>query len=79
MNPNPLNPRTLRPLNPKMSCLQGSVTEYTGEAVNPINLSLWERMTGVGKLYNPKLDARQKTMESSASYGSLEMLDEPTA
>jgi len=27
-----------------------------GEAVNPMNLSLYERMTGVGKEYNKQLD-----------------------
>ena len=27
-----------------------------GEAVNPTNLSLYERMTGVGKEYNKQLD-----------------------
>ncbi|KAK9914956.1 hypothetical protein WJX75_002900 [Coccomyxa subellipsoidea] len=34
--------------------LEGRV--YHGEAINPKNLSIWERMTGVGKNYDPKLD-----------------------
>ena len=32
------------------------VVSCVGEAINPMSLSLYERMTGVGKNYNKQLD-----------------------
>ena len=33
------------------AAIRGDETSYTGEAVNPKNLSLWENLTGRGKPY----------------------------
>ncbi|KAK4660317.1 hypothetical protein QC762_117920 [Podospora pseudocomata] len=38
----------------------GRDQDYHGIAVHPKHLSLWERLRGVGKNYNPELDRRQK-------------------
>jgi len=35
---------------------EGREQEYHGIAINPHHLSVWERMRGVGKQYNPTLD-----------------------
>lgn len=40
--------------------LKGKEDDYHGIAVHPQHLSLWERMMGVGKHYNPELDMQQK-------------------
>lgn len=40
--------------------MEGKPREYHGEAVNPKNLSLWERMLGRGKHYDPVADAADK-------------------
>lgn len=40
--------------------MAGSPLNYHGEAINPKNLSLWERMLGRGKAYDPVLDADQR-------------------
>lgn len=42
---------------------QGREHEYHGIAIHPKHLSLWERMRGVGKHYDPKLDYEQKIAE----------------
>ncbi|KAF2858070.1 MFS general substrate transporter [Piedraia hortae CBS 480.64] len=42
---------------------QGREKEYHGVAVHPKHLSLWERMRGVGKQYNPQLDYEQRLEE----------------
>lgn len=42
----------------------GDTDGYTGEAVNPENLSLWERMTGVGARYCA-VRAAGKTVDSA--------------
>lgn len=39
--------------------MAGNGQDYHGEAVNPKNLSLWERMLGRGKLYDPAAHAAQ--------------------
>lgn len=41
----------------------GREEEYHGIAVHPNHLSLWERLRGVGKYYNPALDYQQKLEE----------------
>ena len=38
----------------------GRGDEYHGIAIHPAHLSLWERLMGVGKNYNPVLDTKQK-------------------
>ncbi|KAK4168736.1 putative inorganic phosphate transporter [Cladorrhinum sp. PSN259] len=38
----------------------GRESEYHGIAIHPKHLSLWERLRGVGKHYNPELDQKQK-------------------
>ncbi|KAK3938050.1 major facilitator superfamily domain-containing protein [Diplogelasinospora grovesii] len=38
----------------------GRGDEYRGIAIHPTHLSLWERMRGVGKNYDPELDLKQK-------------------
>ena len=42
---------------------QGREHEYHGIAVHPKHLSLWERMRGVGKHYDPQADYEQKVAE----------------
>lgn len=39
---------------------QGRVQDYHGIAVHPHHLSLWERMRGAGKHYDPELDYQSK-------------------
>ncbi|KAJ9137968.1 Mfs transporter [Pleurostoma richardsiae] len=39
---------------------EGRGDEYHGIAVHPSHLSLWERLMGVGKNYNPELDMKAK-------------------
>ena len=41
----------------------GREADYHGIAVHPQHLSLWERMRGVGRYYNPALDYQQKLEE----------------
>jgi hypothetical protein len=41
----------------------GREHDYHGLAVNPKHLSVWERLRGVGKDYNPELDYQQKIEE----------------
>ena len=43
--------------------LDGKEEKYHGVAVNPEHLSLWERMRGVGKYYDPNLDWQNKIEE----------------
>jgi hypothetical protein len=42
---------------------QGREHDYHGIAVHPKHLSLWERLRGVGKHYDPKLDYEQRVEE----------------
>ncbi|KAF2228933.1 putative MFS phosphate transporter [Viridothelium virens] len=41
----------------------GREADYHGIAIHPQHLSLWERLRGVGKHYNPALDYQQKLEE----------------
>lgn len=44
--------------------MEGRPKDYHGEAVNPKNLSLWERMLGRGRAYDPAMyTAQQKGVE----------------
>lgn len=48
--------------------------EYHGEAVNPAYLSVFERMVGRGKHYNPELalqDAKGKSYENEMPGGPV--------
>lgn len=46
----------------------GREQDYHGIAVHPKHLSLWERMRGVGKHYDPELDYKQKIEEMRADW-----------
>ncbi|KAH6961547.1 major facilitator superfamily domain-containing protein [Fusarium avenaceum] len=46
----------------------GKESEYHGVAVNPIHLSLWERLRGVGKSYDPEADWRSKVQDMRAEW-----------
>lgn len=47
---------------------QGREHEYHGVAVHPQHLSVWERLRGVGKQYNPDLDYKQKIEDYRAEW-----------
>jgi len=49
-------------------CRAGDPDSYNGEAVNPQNLSFWERMIGIGKLYKAA-PGRQSTAENGTALG----------
>jgi Sugar (and other) transporter len=42
---------------------QGRIEDYHGIAVHPHHLSLWERMRGAGRYYNPELDYQSKVQD----------------
>ena len=46
----------------------GRESEYHGIAIHPKHLSLWERIRGVGKHYNPDLDYQQKVEEMRSDW-----------
>ena len=48
--------------------LDGKKEQYHGVAVNPEHLSLWERMRGIGKYYEPSLDWQNKIEEMRERY-----------
>ena len=43
-----------------------------GEAVNPKNMSLWERLMGCAKHYDPEADRRARKDEGIRSAGHIE-------
>ncbi|TVY68768.1 Inorganic phosphate transporter 1-2 [Lachnellula suecica] len=47
---------------------QGREEDYHGVAVNPHHLSLWERLRGAGKHYNPQLDRDSKMADMAAEW-----------
>lgn len=47
--------------------LQGREKNYLGEAINPVNLSLYERLTGQGRNYDAGLDAKMVREEINAA------------
>lgn len=47
---------------------EGRAHEYHGVAVHPQHLSVWERLRGVGKNYNPELDYENKINEMRAEW-----------
>jgi len=50
----------------------GRDSEYHGVAVHPKHLSLWERMTGVGKHYDAQLDYKMKIQEMRGEWEERE-------
>ncbi|RMZ79454.1 hypothetical protein DV738_g3400, partial [Chaetothyriales sp. CBS 135597] len=49
----------------------GRDSEYHGIAIHPNHLSLWERLWGVGKHYDPELDYKQKIEEMRVEWELL--------
>lgn len=47
---------------------EGRENEYHGVAIHPQHLSLWERLRGVGKHYNPELDFGSKMHDMRAEW-----------
>ncbi|KAK4451446.1 putative inorganic phosphate transporter 1-6 [Podospora aff. communis PSN243] len=52
----------------------GRSDEYHGIAIHPAHLSLWERLMGVGKHYNPELDLKQKIEDMREEWAGKERL-----
>ncbi|KAK4240332.1 major facilitator superfamily domain-containing protein [Achaetomium macrosporum] len=52
----------------------GRGAEYRGIAIHPKHLSLWERITGVGKNYDPELDIKQKIEDLREEWAGKERL-----
>ncbi|KAK0716957.1 major facilitator superfamily domain-containing protein [Lasiosphaeria miniovina] len=50
----------------------GRGDEYHGIAVHPVHLSLWERMRGAGKNYNPELDQKQRIEDMREEWAGKE-------
>lgn len=48
--------------------IQGKADEYHGVAVNPQHLSLWERIRGQGKSYDPEKDWKMKIEDMRKEY-----------
>jgi hypothetical protein len=53
---------------------QGKGDQYHGIAVHPTHLSLWERIRGISKLYDPKLDERSRIEDLRAEWAEREAL-----
>jgi MFS family permease len=51
--------------------MSGNPAAYTGDAVHPKNLSLFERWIGYGKYYNAEADTRARKEEGIHSAGTL--------
>ncbi|EER45633.1 Pi-transporter A-1 [Histoplasma capsulatum H143] len=49
----------------------GRESEYHGPAVHPKHLSLWERIRGAGKYYDPELDYKRKVDEMRGDWEAL--------
>ena len=49
--------------------IEGRPQDYHGEAVNPKNLSLWERMLGRGKHYDPAKHAQEQADMAALAEG----------
>ncbi|KAI9825257.1 MAG: hypothetical protein M1832_001291 [Thelocarpon impressellum] len=53
----------------RWNCIRRGLEEdYHGIAVHPSHLSLWERMRGVGRYYDPVLDYRQRVEEMRSTW-----------
>ncbi|RDW74790.1 putative inorganic phosphate transporter-2 [Coleophoma cylindrospora] len=55
---------------------EGREHEYHGIAVHPHHLSLWERLRGVGKDYNPELDYQDKVVEMRTEWSLKQVQNE---
>ena len=53
---------------------EGREQDYHGTAIHPHHLSLWERIRGVGKNYDPELDYQQKIHEMRGEWESEQAL-----
>lgn len=53
---------------------RGKGDEYHGIAVHPVHLSLWERLRGIGKQYDPKLDERTRIEDLRAEWFEREAM-----
>lgn len=53
---------------------QGKGDAYHGIAVHPAHLSLWERLRGIGKLYDPKHDERSRIEDLRAEWAEREAM-----
>jgi MFS family permease len=51
---------------------RGAEKEYHGVAINPKHLSLWERLRGVGKAYDPALDWKAKIDDMRADWETVQ-------
>jgi MFS family permease len=51
----------------------GRESEYHGIAVHPQHLSLWERMRGAGKYYDPELDFQSKIVDLREDWEAKQM------
>jgi len=49
-----------------------TLTHAQGEAVNPKNMSLFERLIGASKHYDPEADRRKRKDEGIQSAGNIE-------
>ncbi|CCC06108.1 hypothetical protein SMACR_00326 [Sordaria macrospora] len=52
----------------------GKAEDYHGIAIHPMHLSLWERLRGVGKHYNPELDHKQKIEDMREEWAGKERM-----
>ena len=52
----------------------GRSEEYHGIAIHPAHLSLWERLMGVGKNYDPELDRKQKIEDMREEWSEKERM-----
>ncbi|KAK3336254.1 major facilitator superfamily domain-containing protein [Cercophora scortea] len=50
----------------------GRDKDYHGIAIHPAHLSLWERLMGVGKAYDPELDTTQKIQDMREEWAGKE-------
>ncbi|RFU30048.1 hypothetical protein B7463_g6276, partial [Scytalidium lignicola] len=55
---------------------EGREKEYHGIAIHPQHLSLWERMRGIGKNYDPVADYQTKIQEVRAEWEELQAAKE---
>ena len=51
---------------------RGAEQDYHGVAINPKHLSLWERMRGLGKAYDPELDWKSKIDDMRAEWEAVQ-------
>ncbi|KAK3330786.1 major facilitator superfamily domain-containing protein [Apodospora peruviana] len=52
----------------------GRAEDYHGIAIHPAHLSLWERLMGVGKGYDPELDTKQKIEDMRSEWAGKQRM-----